>query len=103
MGITAISRHSEGVQARNCLEQHGTGPIYRETNGNTFHFLCRSDMGEWFDVVTEKDDDTHFTETSAYTPDAQTLKDLVDWLQDLPHFASEFKGILLGTPVTITP
>ncbi len=35
----------DGPQARNCLEQHGIGPIFRENNGTDFHFLCRSDMG----------------------------------------------------------
>ena len=90
------------TRARNCLEQHGTGPIYRETNGNTFHFLCQSDSGQWFDVVTEKEDDTHFTETSAYSPKGGIWEDILKWLGKVPRVASEFTEIPKETPVTIT-
>ncbi len=90
-----------GDQTRNCLKQHGTSYIFREHNGSTFHFLCQSDMGEWFDLVAARKDDANFVEKSAYKPDAQTLKDLQEWLRDAPHLASEFKEILFGTPITI--
>ena len=92
----------EGEQARNCLEQHGTGILFREHNGNTFHFLCQNDMGEWFDVVAARKDDAHFVEKSAYAPDEQTINEIEKWLRGGLRLASEFKEILWGTPVTIT-
>ena len=97
----AVLNGPAGEQARNCPKQHGTGTIFREHNGNTLHFLCQSDMRDWFDVITEREDKAHFVEASAYAPDEQTLEGIQKWLRNIPRLASEFKGIPLGTPVSI--
>jgi len=92
----------EGTQARNCLEQHGTSSIYLEPDGRTFHFLCQSDSGDWFDVVAVKEGD-EYVEKTALEPQGGILEDVVKWLtKNVSAFgkgATIYKMIAIGTTV----
>lgn len=95
-----VAHGPEGDQARNCLEQHGTSLIFLEPDGITFHFLCQSDSGDWFDVVTVKDGD-EYIEKSAFMPKNGTLARIVQWLTSPEKSATIYRQIEVGTSVTL--
>lgn len=90
---------NEGEQARNCLSQHGSSLVYMEPDKITFHFLCQSDAGEWFDVVARKIQDDLFDEMSAYQPKEGIFSKILKWLASAKKGAIPFSGFPQGTTI----
>ncbi len=89
----------EGAQARNCLERHGTNFVYREPDGITFHFLCQSDSGNWFNVIARKIDENLYDEKTALEPKGGILTDIEKWMTNAYKASTQFKQIAVGTTV----
>ena len=82
LGSHAYLMHQEHAeQARNCIQQNGVWKVYREPDGNTFHWLCRDPMtGTIFDLIVEKINETLYREKSALKPKGGKWDAVRDWL-----------------------
>ena len=82
LGSHAYLQHREHAeQARNCIQQNGVWKAYRESDGSTFHWLCRDLMtGTIFDLIVEKINETLYREKSAFKPKGGKWDAVRDWL-----------------------